>query len=154
MGFLDSYKRLEKLCGDLLADDRRVSAYIDEMVALPSGARLVRGWDLDLKQLKHLRWVRNKIVHEPNCTEENLCAPGDVQWLNHFYDRILNQTDPLALYYKAVQAHTAARPKQPPRATSRPVHPSRRTAKRRPLGAALLVVGALLLGIAVFFLSK
>ena len=29
MGFIESYKRLEKLCGDLLNDDRRVSAYID-----------------------------------------------------------------------------------------------------------------------------
>lgn len=36
MGFIESYKRLERLCGDLLNDDRRISAYIDEMISLPA----------------------------------------------------------------------------------------------------------------------
>lgn len=31
MGFIDSYKRLEKLCGEVLNDDKRIPAYIDEM---------------------------------------------------------------------------------------------------------------------------
>ena len=31
MGFLDSYKRLEKLCGEVMNDDRRITAYIEEM---------------------------------------------------------------------------------------------------------------------------
>ena len=30
--FMSSYKHLEKLCGDILQDDRRISAYIDEMI--------------------------------------------------------------------------------------------------------------------------
>lgn len=63
MGFIESYKRLERLCGDLLNDDRRISAYIDEMISLPRGAYLVRGWDDDLKRLKHYRWVRNQIAN-------------------------------------------------------------------------------------------
>ena len=33
MGFIDSYKRLEKLCGDVMGCDRPVTAYIDEMNA-------------------------------------------------------------------------------------------------------------------------
>ena len=32
MGFIESYKHLEKLCGEVLNDDRRISAYIDEMI--------------------------------------------------------------------------------------------------------------------------
>ena len=32
MGFIDSYKHLGKMCGEVLNDDRRVSAYIDEML--------------------------------------------------------------------------------------------------------------------------
>ena len=32
MGFIDSYKHLEKLCGEILNDERKVSAYIDEMI--------------------------------------------------------------------------------------------------------------------------
>lgn len=43
MGFMDSYKRLEKLCGDILGDERKVSAYIDEMTAATDGKCLVPG---------------------------------------------------------------------------------------------------------------
>ena len=32
MSFTESYKQLEKLCGEIMNDDRRVSAYIDEMI--------------------------------------------------------------------------------------------------------------------------
>ena len=104
MGFIESYKRLERLCGDLLNDDRRISAYIDEMISLPRGAYLVRGWDDDLKRLKHYRWVRNQIAHELDCSEENMCEPSDVVWIDVFYSRIMNQTDPLAMHTHSVQA--------------------------------------------------
>lgn len=103
MGFIDSYKHLEKLCGELLNDNRCVSAYIDVMLNTPRGAYLVRGWTEDLKQLKHYRWIRNRIVHDPGCSEENMCRDGDTQWIESFYSRIMNQTDPLALYRKSVQ---------------------------------------------------
>jgi hypothetical protein len=101
MGFIDSYKHLEKLCGEVLNDDRRVSAYIDEMLSTPDGARFVYSWNEDLKMLKHYRWVRNQIAHEPNCNETNMCQPKDTAWINDFYNRIMNQTDPLTLYHKA-----------------------------------------------------
>lgn len=153
MGFVDSYKRLEKLCGDLLNDDRRVSAYIDEMIRMQNGAYHIRGWDADLKQLKHYRWVRNKIVHEPNCTEENMCEPGDTQWLDDFYDRIMNRTDPLALYYKAIKAQASSQPTQPLRTNPQPVFQNRRNPKPWLAGAALLV-GALSLAIVIILISK
>ena len=38
MGFIESYKHLEKLCGEVLNDDRRISAYIDEMINTPRGS--------------------------------------------------------------------------------------------------------------------
>lgn len=107
MGFIESYKHLEKLCGEVLNDDRRISAYIDEMINTPRGSYLVRGWDDDLKQLKHYRWVRNQIAHEPDCTEQNMCEPCDTVWLDDFYSRIMNQTDPLALYSKATKPRQA-----------------------------------------------
>lgn len=112
MGFIDSYKHLEKLCGEVLNDDRRLSAYIDEMLSTPRGSDLVAGWDDDLKQLKHYRWIRNKIVHEPNCCEENMCELSDALWLDKFYLRIMNQKDPLSLYARATkprQAHKTQR---------------------------------------------
>ena len=128
MGFMDAYKRLEKLCGEVMDDERRISAYIDEMYHLPRGAYYVRGWEEDLKQLKHYRWVRNQIVHDPNCTEENMCDPEDTQWLLDFHTRILKQTDPLALYYK----ETDPRPKSDSQKTrkSRQADKKPRSARR------------------------
>ncbi|MBR5157478.1 MAG: hypothetical protein IKW59_06905 [Clostridia bacterium] len=101
MSFIDSYKHLEKLCGEILNDDRRLSAYIDEMINTPNGNYYVNNWDDDLKTLKHYRWVRNQISHEPGCNESNMCDPKDELWLNHFYSRIMKQTDPLSMYRKA-----------------------------------------------------
>ena len=103
MGFMDSYKRLEKLCGEVMNDDHRVSAYIDAMTNTPRGAMVVKGWEEDLKQLKHYRWMRNQIAHNPECTEKTMCKPSDAQWVDGFYDRIMKQTDPLAMYRKAMR---------------------------------------------------
>lgn len=108
MGFMDSYKRLERFCGDASRQRQGVSAYIDEMYSIRDGAQYVRGWYADLKQLKHYRWIRNKIAHEPDCTEANMCSPADTQWIDDFYDRILNRTDPLSLYRQAVNTRGAA----------------------------------------------
>ena len=105
MGFINSYKHLEKLCGEIFADNGRISAYIDEMYATPQGSRYVKSWNEDLRKLKHYRWLRNQIVHEPDCSEENMCTPEDELWIDDFYSRILNQTDPLALYQKAIQRY-------------------------------------------------
>lgn len=81
MGFIDSYKSLEKLCSEIYSDNHGLSTYIDEMAGKPNGSYYVPGWDEDLKQLRHCRWVRNQIVHEPGCTEENMCVLEDIQCL-------------------------------------------------------------------------
>lgn len=114
MGFIESYKHLDKLCGEILNDDRRVSAYIDEMRDTPRGYNLVPGWEEDLKKLKHYRWVRNQIAHEPDCTESNMCAPEDTEWLENFYARIMNRRDPLALYREATKPRPTPKVKQAP----------------------------------------
>lgn len=30
-----------------------------------------------------------------------MCKPGDIEWLDNFYSRIMNQNDPISLYRKA-----------------------------------------------------
>lgn len=104
MSFIESYKHLEKLCGEILDDERCISAYIDEMENTDNGSWVVDGWNYDLKQLKHYRWIRNKIVHEPNCTEQNMCDSDDIAWIELFHSRIMNQSAPLALYLKATKS--------------------------------------------------
>lgn len=136
MGFIESYKHLEKLCGEVLNDDRRISAYIDEMINTPRGSYLVRGWDDDLKQLKHYRWVRNQIAHEPDCTEQNMCEPCDTVWLDDFYSRIMNQTDPLALYSKAAKPRQAQKPVQAHKPESHTYTSLTLNFQRRPIFAA------------------
>lgn len=150
MGFIDSYKHLEKLCGEVLNDDRRISAYIDEMLNTPRGSRLVAGWDEDLRILKHYRWVRNRIVHDPECTEENMCEPEDALWLDNFYSRIMNRTDPLALYIRATKPRPVQREKQVYTSQSsndsysKPtINPKRNAYK--PVGCLTFLIGSLLL---------
>ena len=157
MGFIESYKHLEKLCGEVLNDDRRISAYIDEMINTPRGSYLVRGWDDDLKQLKHYRWVRNQIAHEPNCTEENMCEYGDAQWIDDFYDRIMNQSDPLAMYRKATKPQPVAKPKQHGQSSQlqytylvQPVSSKKKV--RKATGWIVLLIIAVLIGL--FFVLK
>lgn len=41
-----------------------------------------------------------------------MCEYGDAQWIDDFYDRIMNQSDPLAMYRKATKPQPAAKPKQ------------------------------------------
>lgn len=112
MGFINSYKRLEKLCNEIYDSNHGVSAYIDDMARLTSASFYVFNWNDDLKPLKHYRWIRNQIAHEPNCTKENMCEYGDAQWIDDFYDRIMNQSDPLAMYRKATRPQPVAKPKQ------------------------------------------
>lgn len=148
MGFIDSYKRLEKLCGDVMQCDRPVTAYIDAMKATPRGAYYVFGWESDLRRLKHYRWVRNQIVHEPDCTEETMCEVGDAAWINQFYERILTQTDPLALYEKEMGRRRSIQTQKPSFSASQEFHRRENSGKRsQKIGRVLLV---LLLFAAIF----
>lgn len=160
MGFIESYKHLEKICGEIMNDERRLSAYIDEMLKKSNGAFYVSGWNEDLKQLKHYRWVRNQISHEPGCTEKNMCEPGDTIWLNNFYARIMNQTDPLALYYQATKSRTI---QHPPKMQNQPqiYHTStnnnnqtynhKRKTSHKPVGCIIFIVCALLIAAAMIY---
>lgn len=126
MGFMEAYKRLERLCADLLGDEKSILAYIDEMQKTPRGRYLVSGWNKDMENLNRYRRIRNRISHAPNCTEENMCTPADVAWIEQFYARILAQTDPLALYQKAIQP----KPKAPePKASAAQAPASKREEK-------------------------
>ena len=111
---MNSYKHLEKLCGEIMRDERRVSAYIDEMTCTPFGPSLVAGWNNDLKKLKHYRHIRNLIAHEPDCSEDSLCVPSDAVWIENFCTRILNSSDPLSLYRRALAEQRKAQAKSLP----------------------------------------
>ena len=101
MSFMDSYKHLDKICREIFNEPKGVASYINEMKNIYDGKSYVNSWEEDLKNLKYYLYVRNRIAHDVACTEENMSSLEDVSWLDNFYSRILNQTDPLSLYRMA-----------------------------------------------------
>ncbi len=75
--FFEEYKRLDRLCGDMYACQNGVSAYLAAMddKAL-QGQSLVSCWRSDYRQLKHVRWVRNRIAHDSG--QAPLSEPDDL----------------------------------------------------------------------------
>lgn len=154
--FLETYKRFEALCGDLFSCRHGVSAYIVEMERTPDIWQCkVPGWKDDYYTLKHLRWLRNQLVHNPSAPG---CTDEDVRKLQTFHARILNRQDPLAVLHllrSAEETHRPSEREKHPLHTTVPYHwseaPQSETPNRKPvwpfvlLGAAALVLLAILL---------
>lgn len=102
MGFMQSYKRLDNLCKDM--NQVGITGYIAEMQQIPNGDRYVPHWQSDYQKLHYYRHIRNQIAHETDATEEMLCSSEDIAWIEGFYQQILDQSDPLAVYHKAMRA--------------------------------------------------
>ena len=98
--FLEAYKRLDELCKQILMSDRGISEYIDEMSNESQGYRMVSNWENDYKQLKKMRWIRNQLAHEVNSLEKQLATVEDIKWLENFYVRIIECTDPFSMLRK------------------------------------------------------
>ena len=150
MRFFQAYKRLDNLCRD--TNGIGINGYIEDMENRPNGEYKVTGWKDDYFQLKHYRYLRNRIAHENNAEEVDLCTEKDAAWLDAFYQRILTQTDPLALYFQAtkpkakpIQKPTA--PPKPPAETQKP-----RPAKPHTSSGMKFAVWSVLAAAAVLFL--
>ena len=92
--FFEEYKRLDKLCMDLLSSKSGVSEYISQMETTRFGQYCIPSWDNDYKVLKHLRWVRNQIAHDT--TGVSISEESDLIMIREFYKRILSGEDPFA----------------------------------------------------------
>lgn len=57
MSFIDSYKRLEKLCSEIYSENNGLSVYINEMNNNSNGSYYVLGWDVRRNQ---------RVLHAPN----------------------------------------------------------------------------------------
>ncbi|MBQ9388181.1 MAG: hypothetical protein IJU01_05940 [Lachnospiraceae bacterium] len=108
--FLDEFKHLEKLCNDIYSGQHGVTQYIDEMKQKSGYASgKIRGWDNDLASLIRVRHIRNKLVHETYCDIDY--NQTDIIFLRDFYNRILNQQDPLSLLRKHTKSAAQAKPR-------------------------------------------
>ncbi len=109
MGFMNSYKRLDNLCRDM--NGVGVTGYIEDMKREPNGAYAVHGWKDDYRNLKHYRYIRNQIAHDNYADEDNMCTYEDEEWIDCFYQRIMTQSDPLALYYASTKPRMSGNPR-------------------------------------------
>ena len=99
--FFEEFKRLDKLCGQLYGAQNGVTHYIDNMKTVPvNNYRYISGWNSDLKELIRLRHIRNYLAHTEGAFEEENCTQKDIDWVRGFYNRILHQSDPIALLHK------------------------------------------------------
>ena len=53
MSFIESYKHLDKICGEMFETQYGVSAYIEEMLNNPHSNNIIRGWENFKKQIKN-----------------------------------------------------------------------------------------------------
>ena len=99
--FLEAYKSLDELCKQILSSEKGISEYIDEMSKEQQAHLKVFCWENDYKQLKRMRWIRNRLVHETNSFEDNLITMEDIEWLQDFRSRIMKCTDSYSLLYQS-----------------------------------------------------
>lgn len=150
MSFIESYKRLDNLCKDIFTSETGVTTYITNMESLMYNRFQITNWDSDYKKLKHYRYIRNQIVHENNVDEGNICNADDLYWVEQFYQRIINQTDPLTLYQKALYASKQQASKQQtlkPKKTEEPAkykEENERTYRKLKFALTIIIIIALL----------
>ena len=105
--FFEEFKRLDKLCGEIYNSRHGVTDYIDDMKSVPKHrCQYIPNWKNDMEQLMHLRHIRNYLAHTSGAFQEELCTQKDIDLVIDFYNRILTQTDPMALLYKKEQKCT------------------------------------------------
>ena len=154
---MESYKRLDNLCKDLLSSERGVSAYISEMDRCQSTSHSVaiENWQQDYIRLKSYRHIRNQIAHVNYASEESMTSENDVHWIENFYQRIIDQTDPLALYYQSGSFKLQERHMQVTSLSDFPakISPQKLSScdSQPPIGCALLCVIMLLIILFVSF---
>ena len=95
--FLEVYKNLDELCKQILSSDIGVSKYIQDMEKEIHGSFYVTDWEKDYNKLKHIRWIRNQLVHDTNSFENNIVTTDDIEWSKEFQTRIIKCTDPFSL---------------------------------------------------------
>ncbi len=117
--FQEEYKRLDRLCRDYLSSREGVSEYIRQMESTPfCNRRYVFTWEDDYKQLKHIRWIRNQLAHEVGTMNSDICTVYDLDWVQNFYNRIMNGSDPFTIMRKADEAHRTKQQTPKRRATT------------------------------------
>ena len=107
---LEEYKYVDAICRDMLGTKKGVSAYIEQLDETPMTVRYwITEWNDEYRQLKHIRWLRNQIVHSTGNVE---CTQSDLDWLKDFHNRLLTQQDLLAKAHRVIKESQIQRQQQ------------------------------------------
>ncbi len=107
--YIDEYKRVDKICSDMLGDPCGITAYIELMKkAAISGEDLPGSWSTAIKTLVHLRHIRNSIAHD---TSPVSCTKNDLNSLKAFGRALSEGRDPISClnsYKKQTQSRRSS----------------------------------------------
>ena len=107
---LEEYKYVDAICRDMLGAEKGVTAYIEQLDETPVTVRYwITEWNDEYRQLKHIRWLRNQIVHSTGYVE---CTQSDLEWLKDFHNRLLTQQDLLAKAHWVIKQSQIQRQQQ------------------------------------------
>ncbi len=96
--FLESYKQLDALLRLKLQSPEGVNEYIARMEAWQAmGQARIPGWDSQLRTVKQLRHLRNRIAHE---NRDAISDGSDYRLLAAFTDQVRTGGDPLSRLHK------------------------------------------------------
>lgn len=99
---VEKFGKLEKLCNEQYGDTHGVTLYISDMEALRSSdPRTFKTCDYDCRRLKEIRDKRNKLSHGDVSFDTPYATSEDIEFVINFRERILSQTDPLAMLRRA-----------------------------------------------------
>jgi len=105
--FQEQYKRLDNLCKDCYSSSTGVTEYINRMDESSfQGRHYIDNWDNTYRQLKHIRWIRNQLAHEPGTFDSDICSKEDVEFIASFYDKMMNSIDPLSALRTKINRQT------------------------------------------------
>ncbi len=140
MSFMDSYKRLDNLCKTFPDYPKGISSYIEVMERSNQIRHRCIGWSSDYDRLKKYRYIRNQIAHDNGIYEDEVCDWDDIDWLENFHSRMLNQTDPLGQYFKSQRAsiqRPTTNPVQSPKPSQHNTTPPKPS--RQPIGCGACI---------------
>ena len=155
--FFDEFRRLDNLCRDIYggsADNKLgVTLYLEDMDRNAyRGSSHVSGWVSDYNRLKSARNMRNELAHSRNSMTVDICSQEDIDFVCSFRERILKQTDPIAMLRKQSarpRASATPQPKQQPQLIY-PAKPAKEPVGCLGIAAVFLIVVACIL---IAFLS-
>ena len=112
--FLELYRRIDRFIKDAYGSTDGVSEYIRQMEQNDGKGRIyVATWKNAYGKLKHLRWIRNQLVHEVGY-DSDICERADYDWLISFGNQLYSATDPLSVMRKAEKLANKNRPAYSP----------------------------------------